>query len=151
MPDVKISPAGMVIGLAMILILGVFGWLTFGPKPPPPPPPVLTAEAKQYLNNLALSNVHMQAAESLANQRLVEILGDITNKGNRTVKLAEVTCVFTDYYGKELKRERVAIVGQTTGPLAPGASKPFRLPFDDLADTWNQAMPGLVIAQIQFQ
>jgi hypothetical protein len=141
----------MVIGLAMILILGVFGWLTFGPKPPPPPPPVLTAEAKQYLNNLALSNVHMQAAESLANQRLVEILGDITNKGNRTVKLAEVTCVFTDYYGKELKRERVAIVGQTTGPLAPGASKPFRLPFDDLADTWNQAMPGLVIAQIQFQ
>jgi hypothetical protein len=149
--DVKISPAGMVIGLAMILILGVFGWLTFGPKPPPPPPPVLTAEAKQYLNNLALSNVHMQAAESLANQRLVEILGDITNKGNRTVKLAEVTCVFTDYYGKELKRERVAIVGQTTGPLAPGASKPFRLPFDDLADTWNQAMPGLVIAQIQFQ
>jgi hypothetical protein len=151
LPDVKISPAGMVIGLAMILILGVFGWLTFGPKPPPPPPPVLTAEAKQYLNNLALSNVHMQAAESLANQRLVEILGDITNKGNRTVKLAEVTCVFTDYYGKELKRERVAIVGQTTGPLAPGASKPFRLPFDDLADTWNQAMPGLVIAQIQFQ
>jgi hypothetical protein len=141
----------MVIGLAMILILGVFGWLTFGPKPPPPPPPVLTAEAKQYLNNLALSNVHMQAAESLANQRLVEILGDITNKGNRTVKLAEVTCVFTDYYGKELKRERVAIVGQTTGPLAPGASKPFRLPFDDLSDTWNQAMPGLVIAQIQFQ
>src|ERR1700686_1550687 len=135
----------------MILIVGAFGWLTFGPKPPPAPPPVLTAEAKQYLSNLALSNVHMQAAESLVNQRVVEILGDITNKGGRTVKLAEVTCVFTDYYGKELKRERVAIIGQTTGPLAAGASKPFRLAFDDLPDTWNQAMPGLVIAQIQFQ
>jgi hypothetical protein len=135
----------------MILILGVFGWLTFGPKPPPPPPPVLTDEAKQYLNNLALSNVHMQAAESLANQRVVEILGDIANKGDRTVKLAEVTCVFRDYYGKELKRERVAIVGQTTGPLTPGTSKPFRLAFDDLEDSWNQAVPGLVIAQIQFK
>jgi hypothetical protein len=150
LPDVKISPASIVIGLAMILILGAFGWLTFGPRPQPPPPPVLTAEAKQYLNNLALSNVHMQAAESLANQRVVEILGDIANKGDRTVKLAEVTCVFNDYYGKELKRERVAIVGRTTGPLAPGASKPFRLAFDDLADTWNQALPALVIAQIQF-
>jgi hypothetical protein len=149
--DVKISPASIVIGLAMILILGVFGWLTFGPKPPPPPPPVLTADAKQYLNNLVLTNVHMQAAESLVNQRVVEILGDITNKGDKTVRLAEVTCVFSDYYGKEMKRERVAIVGQTTGLLAPGASKPFRLAFDDLADMWNQALPALVIAQIQFK
>ena len=151
MPDVKISPAGIVIALAMILILGVFSWLTFGPKPPPPPPPVLTAEGKQYLNNLVLSNVRIQAAESLVNQRVVEILGDISNKGDKTVKLAEVTCVFTDYYGKELTRERVAIIGQTTGPLPPGASKPFRLAFDDLADTWNQALPALVIAQIQFK
>ena len=83
--------------------------------------------------------------------RLVEIPGHITNKGGRTVRLAEVTCVFSDYYGKELKRERVAIVGQTTGPLAPGVSKPFRLAFDDLADNWNQALPRLVIAQIQFK
>jgi hypothetical protein len=150
LPDVKISPASIVIGLAMILILGAFSWLTFGPKPPPPPPPVLTAEAKQYLGNLELSNVRMQAAESMVNQRVVEILGDITNKGGRTIKLAEVTCIFRDYNGKELKRERVAIIGQTTGQLTPGASKPFRLPFDDLPDSWNQAMPALVIAQIRF-
>ena len=37
MPDVKISPATMVIGLAGVLVLGVFGWLTFSPAPPPPP------------------------------------------------------------------------------------------------------------------
>ena len=151
MADVKISPASIVIGLAVILILGVFGWLTFGPKPEPPPPPVLTAEAKQYVPNLVLNNVHMQAAESIVNQRLVEILGDVTNKGDKIVRLAEVTCVFHDFNGAELQRERVAIIGQTTGPLAPGATKPFRLAFDDLPDNWNQAMPGLVIAQIQFK
>ena len=146
MPDVKISPASIVIALAMILILGAFSWLTFGPKPPPPPPPVLTDEAKQYLGNLALSNVHMQAAESMVNQRVVEILGDIANKGNRTVRLAEVTCVFRDYSGNEIKRERVPIIAG----LAPGASKPFRLAFDDVPEEWNQVMPTLVIAQIQF-
>lgn len=153
MPDVKISPASIVIGLGLILILGAFGWLTFGPKPLPPPPPVLTMEAKQYLNNLVLSNVHMQASESLVDQRVVEILGDIANRGNRTVKLAEVTCVFLDYNGKEVKREREAIVGGigTAGKLAPGASKAFRLAFDDLPADWNQALPGLVIAQIQFE
>lgn len=151
MPDVKISPAGIVIGLGCILILGIFGWLTFGPKPAPPPPPVLTAEAKQYLDNLDLGNVHMQAAESFVNQRVVEILGDISNKGQRTVKLAEVTCVFRDYYGKELLRERVPIVGGGMGSLKPGQTKQFRLPFDDIPETWNQALPALVIAQIQFE
>jgi hypothetical protein len=155
LPDVKISPASIVIGLAMILILGAFGWLTFAPKPKPPPPPILTPEAKAYLNNLVLTNVHMQASESLVNQRVVEILGDITNKGNRVVRLAEVTCVFSDYKGRPVTREREAIVGATVGamggPLAPGASKPFRLAFDDLPEEWNQALPALVIAQIQFE
>jgi hypothetical protein len=148
LPDVKISPASIVIALAVILILGVFGWLTFGPKPAPPPPPVLTAEAKAYLPKLKLDNVHMQASESMVNQRVIEILGDITNNGDRVVKLAEVTCVFRDYYGKELQRERVPIIA---APLAPGQTKPFRLPFDDIADTWNQALPSLFVAQIQFQ
>jgi len=146
--DVKISPASIVIGLAMILILGVVSWLTFGPKPAPPPPPVLTPEARAYLPRLALSDVHMQAAESMVNQRVVEILGDIKNNGDRTVKLAEVTCVFNDYYGKEVQRERVVIV---SAPLAPGVTKPFRLAFDDIPDSWNQTIPALFIAQIQFQ
>ena len=65
----------------------------------PPPPPVLTAEAKEYLPKLRLANVHMQASESMVNQRVIEILGDIANNGDRVVKLAEVTCVFRDYYG----------------------------------------------------
>jgi len=151
LPDVKISPASIVIALAGILIIGGFGWLTFGPKPAPPPPPVLTAEAKAYLSSLALGNVHMQAAENMVNQRIVEILGDITNNGDRTIRLAEVTCVFRDFGGNEIKRERVPIVGAGAGVLGPGQTKPFRLPFDDLANTWNQAIPTLVIAQIQFQ
>jgi hypothetical protein len=92
----------------------------------------------------------MQAAESVINQRVVEILGTISNNGNRDVKLAEVTCVFRDYGGAEVKRERVAIVGAGGTGLAPGASKPFRLAFDDIPDSWSQAMPTLVIAQILF-
>ena len=153
MPDVKISPASIVIALAVILILGVFGWLTFGPRPAPPPPPILTAEAKEYLPDLALANVHMQASESMVNQRVVEILGDITNNGDRTViKLAEVTCVFRDYYGNGADaraRRRSSAARSATRAGANQAA--FRLAFDDVANTWNQAMPTLVIAQIQFQ
>jgi len=149
--DVKISPVTFVVTLAGVLIAGVFGWLTFGPKPVPPPPPQLTAEARAYLGNLKLSNVHMQAAESYAQGRLIEILGDVTNAGNRNVKVVEVTCVFRDYSMRELTRERVFVVGSGSGPLAPGQKKSFRLPFDTIPDSWNQAKPGLVIAQIQFE
>jgi hypothetical protein len=151
LPDVKISPASIVIALAVILILGIFGWLSFGPRPAPPLPPVLTPEAKRYLPNLALSGVHMQAAESYVNQRVVEILGNITNKGNRAVRVVEVTCVFRNYATQEIERERVFVVGGQNGPLKPGDTRPFRLAFDDIPNTWNQAMPSLVIAQIQFQ
>ena len=151
MPDVKISPASIVVGLALILIFGAFGWLTFGPKPGPPPPPHLTDEAKQYLPNLGLANVHMQAAESYVQGRLIEILGDISNHGARTLKSAEVVCVFSNYSGQELARENAFVVGGAPGSLAPGQTKPFRLPFDNIPDTWNQAMPKLVIAQIQFE
>ena len=148
MVDVKISPASIVIGLGLILIAGAFSWLTFSPKPKGPPPPLLTPEAIAYLPRLPLTNVHMQAAESMINQRVIEILGDIRNDGDRTVRLAELTCVFKDYYGKDLQRERAVIV---SAPLAPGISKPFRLAFDDIPDNWNQAVPTLAIAQIQFQ
>ncbi len=139
------------VALAGVLFVGGFGWLTFGPKPMPPPPPQLTTEAKAYLPNLKLSNVRMQAAESYAQGRLIEIFGDVTNTGARVVKLAEVTCVFFDYSGQQIARERVFVVGGTAGALASGQTKSFRLPFDTIPDSWNQILPQLVIAQIQFE
>ncbi|HVW83262.1 MAG TPA: FxLYD domain-containing protein [Bryobacteraceae bacterium] len=153
MPDVKISPANIVIGLGVILVLGAFGWLTFGPKAAPPPPPRLTEEARQYVNagKLKLANVHMQASESYVQSRLVEILGDITNAGERPVKLAEVTCVFRDYSGQPVARERAYVLSGRAGALAPGQTKSFRLAFDTIPESWNQALPSLVIAQIQFE
>ena len=151
MRDVKLSPASLVMGFAAVLIFGVFGWLTFGPKHAPPPPAVLTAEAKAYLTSLGLSNVRMQAAESYVQSRLVEILGDILNKGTRTLKVVEVICVFKNYAGQEIARERALVVGGRGGSLAPGETKPFRLPFDTIPESWNQAVPTLIIAQIQFE
>jgi len=47
-------------------------------------------------------------------------------------------------------RERVPIVSAKIGSLAPGETKPFRLPFDNIPESWNQAMPQLVIAGMTF-
>ena len=40
--------------------------------------------------------------------------------------------------------------GILRGALKPGESRPFRLPFDDIPAGWNNQMPQLVIAHIEF-
>lgn len=147
----EISPAMIVVALAAVAGAGVFAWLTFGPKPPPPPPPVLTKEAREYLPNLKLSEVRPQTSESYIQKSLFEIMGKIGNTGPRTVTGVQVTCVFRDYYGKEVKRELSTVVTSRGGALEPGSTKAFRLAFDDLPDEWNRQMPDLVIAEIRFQ
>ena len=151
MRDVKISPATIVIVLGVILVGGVFAWLTFAPGPPAASRPVLTQEARAYLPNLALSEVHMQAAESMVDLRVIEILGKITNNGNRRIKSALVTCVFRDYSNREIGREPAWVVSADTNGLGSGQTRDFRLAFDTIPSTWNQDMPTLVISQIQFE
>jgi hypothetical protein len=106
----------------------------------------LTAEAKAYVRNLKLSEVAMQANESYGGQVVTEIVGKITNNGDRTVEHAEVACVFYDSINQLILRERVPLV---KAPLKPGETRSFRLPFDDIPGSWNNQMPQLVIAQIK--
>ena len=112
--------------------------------------PLLTAEAKSYTSNLKLSDVEMKATESFLRQTVVEIVGTITNAGDRPVRHVELNCVFYDPWGEVVLRERVAIVRSRDGLLNPGDSRGFRLPFDAIPEGWNQVLPRLVIAQIIF-
>jgi hypothetical protein len=107
----------------------------------------LTPEAKAYVRNLKLGEVSMKATESYVGQTVTEIEGKISNSGDRVVKHAEVYCIFYNAYGEVVIRERVAIVGT---PLKPGETRAFRLPFDDIPEGWNNQMPQLVIARIDF-
>ncbi|HXK01354.1 MAG TPA: FxLYD domain-containing protein [Verrucomicrobiae bacterium] len=151
-PKASIPPVAMVIGL--VLVLGVAGFLYLDrlSKQPPPPPPPLTGEAREYVRarNLKLADVEMKAHESYLKQSVVEITGTIQNVGDRRLKSVEIYCVFYDPFGQVVLRERVPIVSQRTGGAAPGETKPFRLAFDNVPESWNQATPDLVIAAIEF-
>ena len=121
----------------------------------PMPKAVETAasqESRDYLPNLGLSDVSMQASENLMNQKVVEVLGNISNNGPREIKSIDLYCLFYGIDGRLIDRERLRIVGgvATPGTLKTGATKSFRMPFDTLPDGWNQALPKMVIAQITF-
>ena len=141
----------IVVALVLLAGLGGFVYLDRESKKPAPEPPPLSGAARAYANNLKLSEVEMKAHESYLKQSVVEITGNIQNVGDRVVKLVELKCVFYDAYGQVILRDRVAIVSPKIGAVAPGQTKPFRLPFDNVPESWNQIMPQLVMAGIEFQ
>jgi len=153
-----IPPSAIVIGAVLVVGLAGFFYLERAANRPPAPPPPLTGPAKDYVKYLqfvsadgqALESPQMQAHESYMKLSVVEITGNIRNVGDRVLELVEINCVFTDPYGQVLLRERVPIVNKKMGKLAPGETKPFRLAFDNVPEGWNQAMPQMVIARIDF-
>jgi hypothetical protein len=147
----SVPPAAIIIGLVLVLGLGAFLYLERLAKKAPPPPPPLSGEARAYARYLKLNNVQMKANESFLKLSVVEIVGDIGNQGDRILKKVEITCVFYDALGQVVLRERVPIVSPKIGAVPPGVTKPFRLPFDNVPESWNQTMPQLVIAGIEFQ
>ena len=141
------------VSLAVVLLVAGAGfWFLFlRATPAGNQQLMLTPEAKAYVRNLALSEVEMKASENYMKATVVEINGKITNRGERPLKLVEINCVFYDPYGQLILRERVAIVKRTTASLSPGETRTFRLPFDSIPSTWNQTLPQLVIARIDFE
>jgi hypothetical protein len=143
-------PRGLLIGASatILLLAGILVYLSRPAKNGSPPP--VSGEAKAYVSRLTLSDVTMQATENFMKQRVVEIEGKIANGGERTLQGIDVYCVFYDVGGREIHRERVPILNRKGAPLRPGESRAFRLPFDSLPEGWNQVMPRLVIAGINF-
>jgi len=150
-PKASISPVVIVIGLVLVLGLGGFLYLDLASKRPPPPLAPLTGEAREYVRNLKLADVEMKAHESYLKQSVVEITGSIANQGQRRLNRVEIYCVFYDPYGQVILRERVPLISPKTNGAAPGDVKPFRLAFDNVPESWNQATPQLVIAAIEFK
>jgi len=153
-----VPPVAIVIGVLLAAGLGGFLYLNYRANQPAPPPPPLTGDAKAYLKHLRFASADGQTAESpqmgkhesYMKQSVVEITGNIQNNGDRVLEVVEINCVFYDPYGQVVLRERVPIVSRKMGKLAPGETKPFRLAFDNVPESWNQAMPTMVIARIDF-
>jgi len=143
------KPAYYVIAVVILLGTGVWAYTQYLDRHNQTDLP-LTPEAKLYTRNLQLSDVELKANENYFQQAVVEINGKIANTGPRPLETVEIYCVFRDPYGQLVLRRRLAIVNPRMGGLKPGETKTFRLPFDDLPQSWNQAMPQLVIAGVKF-
>jgi hypothetical protein len=136
-------------GAIVLIAAAIYGYMRWSDMHPAQEL-TLTPEAKSYVQNLKLDDVTMKATGSYLGQDIVEIEGKIGNAGSRSLDTVEIYCVFRDAYGQLVLRKRLPIVSPRMGGLMPGQTKSFRLPFDELPASWNQAMPQLVIAGVKF-
>ena len=144
----KIGVPVYVVGVVCLLGAAIYGYVQYTSRPAPPLQ--LTPEANAYVRNLQLSDVSMKATGNYMKQTVVEIEGKITNSGDRPIQIVEIYCLFYDAYQQLVLRQRMSIVGGKMGGLKPGETKSFRLPFDELPESWNQTMPQLRIAGVKF-
>jgi hypothetical protein len=155
-PDPSPNKQRSFLPLLIVLALaaaaaGAAYWFFLRPVPQTGPQSLLTAEAKAYVRSLGLADVEMKATTNFMGHTVVEIVGKIANKGDRAIRTVELNCIFYDPYGQVVLRERVPIVRSRGIAFAPGQTREFRMPFDTLPSSWNQAMPQLVIARIEFE
>ena len=161
-----IPPVAIVI--ALMLLVGLAGFWYLNRPPVQAQPAVLTGPAKEYVKYLRFVSAdgqtaespQMEAHESYLGQSVVEITGNIKNTGDRVLNVVEINWIFYDRtaawapngeaYTPVVLKKRLPIVTKKMGGLAPGETKSFRVAFDDVPDSWNQAMPSMVIAAIDF-
>ncbi len=144
------SRTPLIIAALLAAAAGAGFWYFERQDPASATPPSLTTDARQYVRHLKLSGVEIKRTESYLQSAVVEIVGNITNTGERPLRQVELNCVFYDPYGQLVLRQRIPIVREMTGGLKPGETRSFRLPFDSIPASWNQSMPQLVIAGINF-
>ena len=116
--------------------------------------------AAGYGSNVRLGGVEMSESTNLAGGKETYVDGKITNAGTATVTAVTVEVAFAPDTGGEPQRETVPVnlirmrqpeldtEPVSAEPLAPGATKEFRLIFDDIKPEWNQQPPEIRVTSV---
>ena len=110
----------------------------------------LQPEARAYLSSLAVSSLHMSAADNFLGHTVTYLDGVLTNSGQRPVRKAELQLDFVDTLNQVVLRETARPLADRTSPLRPGEAYPFRVTFEHLPADWNQAPPAVKPVYLEF-
>ena len=116
--------------------------------------------AAGYAANVRLGDVEMSESTNLAGGKETYVDGKITNAGTATVTAVTVEVAFTPDTGGPPQQETVPVnlirmrqpeldtEPVSAEPIAPGATKEFRLIFDDIKPEWNQQPPEIRVTSV---
>jgi hypothetical protein len=152
----------VIAGIVVLVILGVF--LARGHHGPAPNPGGTgLAPPDPYAANLAISDVHMSEASSVAGGKATYVDGVIANHGSQTVTGLTVQVAFRDFTNQLVQKETMPLnlirthepyidtESVSAAPIGPGETREFRLIFDHVAADWNQNYPEIRVIEVKFK
>jgi len=139
----------LITATVLAVVVGVLILLS-RPRSEPPSAPSLGPDQKAYLSQVVISDTRMSAAENFLGHTVTYLDGQVTNRGNRTVRQIEIQMEFVDTLNQVVLRERAFPVNARRGPLKPGETRPFQVSFDHMPVDWNQAGPTITVESVQF-
>ncbi len=114
-----------------------------------------------YAASLPITDVRMSDSSNLSGGKETYLDGVVTNRGTRTVRGITVQIAFKDVAGilaakntlpLNLIRFREPYVDTepvSAEPIKPGESRPFRLIFDAIPESWDGAYPEVRVIQAE--
>lgn len=146
------SPLLMIfaISLAIAAALAIVAWHMHSRLTRPAVRPPLTAEAQGYLKQIAVTDIHMSAAETGLGSNVTYLDAQIKNNGTRPVREVDLDLSFVDMLNQVVLRRTAHPITTTAAPLRPGESRSFRVTFDYMPADWNQGPPTVAVSYVSF-
>lgn len=104
-----------------------------------------------YVANIKFENLNLSGLENMLHQKVTYLSGDISNKGTRTIRVAEVTIEFYDQANKVALRDTRRIIGDNTRPLESGETRDFQIGFEAIPNSWNHQFPTIRITGLDLE
>lgn len=106
---------------------------------------------QEYVTNIKFENLNLSGFENMLHQKVTYLSGDISNKGPRTIRAAEITVEFYDQSNKVALRDRRRVIGDNTRPLESGETESFQIGFEAIPDSWNHKFPAIHITGLDLE
>jgi hypothetical protein len=143
------------VGVVVVLI--VFGafYLAMrfsgGPTPTAQKPLAFGPTEQAYIAQIQFENLSLSNLENMLHQQVTYLNGDISNKGARTIRAAEVTVEFYDQDNKVALRDTRRIIGSDSAPLESGETRDFQIGFEAIPPRWNHKFPAIHITGLDLE
>jgi hypothetical protein len=139
---------GISVAIAAVLAIVAFTMHARLSRPAVRPP--LSAEAQAYLKQIAVTGIHMSAAETGLGSNVTYLDAEVANNGTRAVREIDMDLTFVDMLNQTVLRRTAHPITASAPPLKPGESRPFRVTFDYMPADWNQGAPNVSVTYVSF-
>jgi hypothetical protein len=138
------------ISLAIAASLAGAAWLMHARLTRPAVRPALSVEARDYLEQIAVTDARMSAAETPLGTTETYLDAHVVNRGPRTVRELDLRLDFEDMMKQVVLQQLSHPVTESTAPLNPGEARNLHITFDHMPVEWNQGPPMFTPVYVEF-